>query len=144
MIKRLALAALTMSLAASARADSPQGGHILELGCLEALVAVDQARLAGVFAFIPEKDTLSAFADLLARDPAALKKYVAKVEADLKGAFGISQWDRDALVGVITLYGSPLADTFSKPAPKVVTRISELTQAPVLPLEQITARRKKA
>ena len=140
----LVSAAFVLSLAAAANAESPQGAHILDLSCVEALVAVDQARLAGVFSFIAEKDAIPAFADLLARDPKALKKFIEKVEHDFKIATGISRWDRDVLAAVMSLYGSPLGDTFPKPAPKVVSRIAELTQETVVPLEQITARRKKA
>ncbi len=143
MRKTFILAAVALGLASRAGAQASESAHLLDLSCVEALVSVDQARLAGVFSFIAEKDAVAAFADLLARDPGSLKKFLAKVEKDLSQALGISKWDRDALAAVMTLYGSPLGDTLPKPAPKVVTRIGELTQAPVMPLEQITARRKK-
>lgn len=136
---RAAFAALLACAAAAAPAAS-QG--VINLSCVEALTAVGEADLAGVFSFVPEKDSAAAFADLTARNPKALKKFVAKVEADYKAAKGISAWDKAVLRGVLGLYASPLADTLKKPGGKVLSRITELAALPALTLEAITAARR--
>ncbi|MDD5629635.1 MAG: hypothetical protein PHU21_11260 [Elusimicrobia bacterium] len=118
-------------------------GSVLDLSCIEALAAVGEADLAGVFSFIPEKDLPAAFADLVVNDGKALKKYVAKVGRDFDDAGGITTWDRSALLAVLALYSGPAAPTLEKPSPKVMARINELSLAATMSLEQVAARRKK-
>jgi hypothetical protein len=138
MISALLLAAgLFFGPAASAQ-------QILDLNCVEGLVAVDRAALAGVFSFIAPKDTAPAFADLLVRDQKALKKFLAKMEKDLKSASGVTVWDHEVLLNAVSLFGSPLAPTLDVPVKKVLGRMSELSLAPTLSLEQVAVRRKSS
>jgi hypothetical protein len=130
------LFAALLSLSASAQ-------NAFNPSCVEALVAIGESRLTGIFAFVSEKDSAAAFADFLMRDKSALKKFVAKDEKDLKELQGLSQWDHDVISAALAFLASPLAETVEKPAAKVVARLNELARSPVLTLEQIAAARRK-
>lgn len=136
-MKKVLLAAALVVCAASSDA-----AQMLNLSCVEALVAVMRPELAGVFSFIKEEDAPRAFADMVARDKKALKKYLGKLEDDFKLTQSLTPWDRDAAGALVALYGSPLAETLeNKPKPQQVQRLAELAAAPTIPLEQMTARR---
>ena len=139
----LILAAALAAGAAAAPEPGPTSGGVLNLSCIEALAAIGQPHLAGVFSFIPEKDSPAAFADLAAHDGKALKRYVEKVGKDFEAAGGVMIWDHEVLVFALALYSGPLAATFEQPTAKVLARINELSLAPTLSLEQVAARRKK-
>ena len=140
----LILAAALAAGVAAAPASAPavQGG-VLNLSCIEALAAIGQPSLAGVFSFIPEKDSPAAFADLLVHDNKALKKYAEKVGQDLKAASGITDWDHEAVMFALSLLTGPLAQTLEKPSGKLMARLNELSLAPKLSLEVVVSRRKK-
>jgi hypothetical protein len=123
--------------------EAPRDAHMLNLSCVEALVSIDEARLAGAFSFVPEKDAPAAFADLVVHDRKALKKYVAKLDKDFKDAGGISIWDHESVAFAVSIYGSPLAQTLDKPAASVISHMAELAAAPTMTLEQLTAKRRK-
>jgi hypothetical protein len=106
-------------------------------------MAVGEGRLAGVFSFISEKDSPTAFADLAVHDKEILKKFVAKLERDAKNASGLSQWDHDALAAIQTILSSPIGETVPKPPAKVVARMTELARLPALSLDKVQSRRKK-
>jgi hypothetical protein len=135
---------LTAMAVLTQAATMPVQGGVLNLSCVDALVAVGQPNLAGVFAFVPEKDSAAAFADLMAREPKALKKYMRKLDDDIKVAGGITPWDHEAILAVIALLGSPLAETFPKPPAKLSARLNEISMAQTVSLETVTARRKKS
>ena len=135
-----AFAFLTVSAAKAAETSPPM--QMLNLSCMQALVAVDQADLAGVFSFISEKDSPMAFADLLAHNKKALKKFVAKADKDLKAVSGIAAWDHDVFQAMISIYSSPLGETLDKPDAKVMAHLAELAHSPTLTLDQMTARRR--
>lgn len=116
--------------------------QILDLNCMDALVAAEKTSLAGVFSFIAPKDAPAAFSDMIVRDPKAMKKYLTRVRKDFKAAAGITIWDHDVVLGVISLLGSPLSSTFDRPPKKIVDQLTELSLAPTLSLEQVAARRK--
>lgn len=125
-------------------AAAPAGAQqLLGTGCMEALIASGQADLAGIFSFISEKDSAAAFADLVVHKKDAMKKYLGRVESDLKAAGGIGVWDHEVLVLVTQFYASPLAQTVPVPAAKTTAKIGELTLAATLPLDQLSARRKR-
>jgi hypothetical protein len=132
---------LTLALAAPARSQGAADGQMLNLSCVEALASIDEARLAGVFSFVPEKDSPTAFADLVARDPKAMKRYLKKLNRDLKQAGGLSQWDHDVVVAAVTLYGSPMAAMLPKQKPATIEHLASLAQAPAMTLQELTAKR---
>jgi len=139
----LAAALSATAVRAAAPALDASSGGVLNLNCIEALASIGEPKLAGVFSFIAEKDSPAAFADLVAHDGKALKKYVVKVEQDFKASGGVTEWDHEVLMFVLSLYSGPLGQTLEKPAAKVLPRLNELSLAPKLTLEQVTARRKK-
>lgn len=139
MIRKLVLAAVLSGPAVVASAQ-----QILDLGCMDALVASGKTSLAGVFSFIAPKDTAAAFSDMIVRDPKAMKKYLARVSKDFKAASGITVWDHDVALSVLSLLSSPLSSTFEPPSKKIVSQLTELSLAPTLSLEQVSARRKSS
>ncbi len=148
-MKKLSLAVIALALAvpstSSALTSTSVGSdsHMLSLSCVEALVAIDEAKLAGVFSFVPEKDAPAAFGDLIVHDKKALKKYVTKLDRDRDQAGGISPWDHDVMMFILQIYASPLADTLEKPGAAGMERLTVLANAPTMQLQEITARRKK-
>lgn len=102
-----------------------------DLSCIEALKAVDEGALAGLFSFIQPQDSPKAFADLIMHNKKALKKYVAKLATDLKTAAGIMPWDRDALQFALRIYDSPLRETLVQPGDKTLAQMRALSAAPV-------------
>lgn len=143
MIKGILMSAALLTRSAAVSAEAPAAMQMLNLSCVEALASVDEAGLAGVFSFIPDKDSPAAFADLLVHNKKATKKFLAKVEKDLKSSGGISLWDHQSLQFALAIYASPLAETLEKPAGKTVSKITELAAAPTLSLEELTARRRR-
>jgi hypothetical protein len=122
---------------------APRAAGMINLSCVEALVSIEEQRLAGVFSFISEKDGPAAFADLIVHNKKSLKKYLGKLSADRKAANGISSWDHDALQFALGIYDSPLGATVEAPG-KLKDEMQALLAAPVLTLEQVTAARRKA
>lgn len=141
-MKPLLILASTL-VAAAAFGEPPKSMQMINLSCMEALVAIDQADLAGVFSFIQEKDGPAAFADLVVHDKYALKKFLGKVEKDYKLVAGVSSWDHDVIQFALSIYMSPLAETLHNPGKKVIARMGELLAAPARTLQEIATRRQK-
>ena len=144
-MRGLALTAVLASLLAGAPRAAAQTGPnagMINLSCVEALAATGRTDLAGIFSFVAEKDSHAAFGDLLARDPKTMKKFLAKLDKDLRKAGGISVWDQQVLLFVGTIYASPLAETLPKPSSKVSDKIAKLSAAKTMTLEELTARRR--
>jgi len=116
---------------------------MISLSLIEALSAIKQPNLVGVFAFVTEKNAPFALADLLARDKNAMKRYLDKLDGDFKAANGLTEWDHEVCASLINLYGSPMANTFGVPEPKRMKQINDCMLAPAIPLESIVAKRKK-
>ncbi|MDD5655921.1 MAG: hypothetical protein PHF00_01535 [Elusimicrobia bacterium] len=142
--RTLAVLAALAAAGVPARAQQPGGqGGVINLSCMEALVSIGRAELAGVFSFVADKDSPAAFADLVAHEPKGLKKYAARLEKDQLAAGGITPWDHEALLSLLALFSGPLADTLGKPSAKLLARLNDLSLAPTVPLETVMARRKK-
>ncbi len=142
-ILAVAALALPLSAASTPRSNPMNSGGIVSLSLVEALAAVRAPELAGIFSFIAEGDSPFAFADYLARDKKALKRYIEKLGDDLKAANGLTAWDHSVCAGLVNLYASPLANTFGRPEDKRMSRINQCVLAPVIPLGEIVARRKR-
>lgn len=134
---------LLLAAAAAPRAQQMVPGQLINLSCMEALVAVGRRELAGIFYFVPEKDAPQAFADFLMHDKKALKLFVAKVAKDKKAAGGIAAWDRETLTYALTLYASPLRSTLVDPGEKAIAEMRDLAGSPVVPLELLENARRK-
>ncbi|OGR90821.1 MAG: hypothetical protein A2V88_08390 [Elusimicrobia bacterium RBG_16_66_12] len=116
---------------------------MVNLSLVDALAAIEEPQLAGVFSFIPEKHSTFAFADLMARDKKALRRYLEKLKADLKAADGLTGWDHEVCATLVNLYASPLSGAFEKPDDKRLKKINECVLAPAVQLSEIVAKRKK-
>jgi len=138
---RLAAALLIATLLSPALARAQASAQMINLSCLEALTAIGQGRLTGVFSFVAEKDSVAAFSDMIARDKKALKKFVEKVEADKKQAGAISEWDGGVLKFTLSLFDSPLATTLDNPGKGTLARMAELSQTPMISLSELSSRR---
>jgi hypothetical protein len=149
-----ALLAAAVALGAPASAGAPEAprapaeaqqtvGGMVSLSLVEALAAIKQPQLGGVFSFISEKDAPFAFADLMARDRKLMKKYLDKLDADRKAGNGLTDWDHAVCASLVNLYSSPAAESFVAKEPKLMSRINECVLAPVVPLEAIVAGRRK-
>ncbi len=134
--------AVSLCLLAAGAQGAPVSGGIINLSCMEALAAIEKPELAGVFSFVAEKDSANAFANLVVQKGGSLKKYAAKLEQDSKAAGGITVWDHESVLVVLSLLAGPLADTLEKPSAKVTRQLSELSLVPAVSLETVSAKRK--
>ena len=151
---RTALAAAALALASPAPAGTPAAARtagdvnatatgMISFSLVEALAALHQPQLAGIFSFVSEKNAPFAFADFLARDKKSMKLYLDKLGDDFKAASGLTEWDHQVCASLINLYGSPMAGTFGRPDEKRMKQINDCMLAPTVALEAIVARRKK-
>jgi hypothetical protein len=157
---RAALVVAAFALAAPAYAGAPAAARpksaapqpavdacaptgMISFSLIEALAALHQPQLAGIFTFVAEKNAPFAFADLLARDKKAMKLYLDKLDGDFKAAAGLTDWDHEVCASLINLYSSPMAATFGKPDDKRMKQINDCMLAHSVSLEQIVAGRKK-
>ncbi len=127
---------------AAARASQAPTGMI-SFSLIEALAALHQPQLAGIFSFVAEKDAPFAFADLIARDKKSMKLYLEKLSDDDKAGSGLTEWDHEVCASLINLYSSPMAATFGVPDAKRMKQINDCMLSQTVPLEDIVARRKK-
>ncbi|MBI4371572.1 MAG: hypothetical protein HY552_04665 [Elusimicrobia bacterium] len=144
----LAVAAVSGASPAPRAAPAPAaataaGGGVLNLSLVEALTGVGQPQLAGLFSFVPERDSPIAFADLLARDRKLLKRYAAKLRADRKAAGGLTAWDHEVCAALVNFYASPLAAGLRKPDAARLSDLNQCVLASVMPLSEIVARRRR-
>ena len=158
---RAALAAAAFALAAPAHAGAPAAARprnanqapvaadacaptgMISFSLVEALAALHQPQLAGIFTFVAEKNAPFAFADLIARDKKLMKLYLDKLDGDFKAAAGLTGWDHEVCASLINLYGSPMAATFGVPDSKRMKQINDCMLAHEVSLEEIVSRRKK-
>ncbi|MEK7384195.1 MAG: hypothetical protein AAB262_13030 [Elusimicrobiota bacterium] len=149
MIYALLLAVALPAAAASAAEVQPppvslaDAGVMVNLSLVDALTAIEEPQLGGIFSFIPDKYSTFAFADLMARDKKALKRYLGKLQSDLKAAGGLTGWDHEVCATLVNLYSSPLSGSFERPDAKRMSTINECVLAPVVSLSEVVARRKK-
>ena len=108
----------------------------------EALAAIEDSALVGVFLFVAPGDAPVAFAAYLLRDHAALKRFVKKVEQDAKRVKVISRWDKLVclhLVGMgVDSHRPAGGKTLSK---KWVARVQDLTLSQSAQYQDIVDRR---
>jgi len=86
----------------------PVQAQVINLSLLEALVAVDAATWRGSSASSPRNATSMAMADYLAHNHKALKKFLKKVERDLKEVQGINDWDRQVILFLVGINGGDI------------------------------------
>ena len=132
--------------AAAAEADggrwTPNAPQVINFSLVEALSAMDEQALGGIFSFVPEDKTSMALAVYLMQDRKGLKLFLKKVAKDRKEAQGINGWDKEVLLYLVGMGSSSVSPLAAKPIPRSwMKRIQELSLEPALPLEVIIQRR---
>ncbi|MDD5301876.1 MAG: hypothetical protein PHS14_02120 [Elusimicrobia bacterium] len=142
MIKALLAACLLAMPILSATGARAQ--EILSGSLIEALTAVGKPELGGVFTYVGDKNAPRAFADLIARDPKAMKRYTAKIMDDLKAAGGLTAWDHEVCATLVNHYaGAADMPGIKKPDAKRLKALNDCVLAPVMELSDIVSRRRK-
>mgnify|MGYP001611429689 FL=1 len=116
---------------------------MVNLSLIEAVASIDLPQVTGLFAFIAEQDASFAFADLIARDPKAMKKYLKKLADDEKLANGLTDWDHQVCATLVNLYASSMGAMLGRPDEKKMKFINACVLTPVVPLSEIVARRRR-
>jgi hypothetical protein len=141
MIRTILAACLLASppfAAPAARAQDMLSGSLIE-----ALAAVGKPELGGVFTYVGDKNAPSAFADLIARDAKAMKRYVSKLGDDRKAAGGLTAWDHQVCATLVNYYAGPDMPGIKRPAAKSLKALNDCVLTPVMELQDIVSRRKK-
>lgn len=154
-MRALAVAVLLASPASALAADvaarpaatriptSSAGPSVVNLSLIEGIAAIELPQVTGLFSFIAEQDASFAFADLVARDPKAMKRYLNKLRDDKKLSNGLTSWDHEVCATLVNLYASSLGAALNKPKQKDFDFINECVLAPVVPLSEIVSRRRR-
>ncbi|MBI2788489.1 MAG: hypothetical protein HYX59_07390 [Elusimicrobia bacterium] len=134
-----ALFASPLFAATAARAQDMLSGSLIE-----ALKAIEKPELGGVFTYVGPQNAPRAFADLIARDPKAMKRYTGKLMDDLKAAGGLTAWDHEVCATLVNHYaGAVEMPGIKKPDAKRLKALNDCVLAPVMELQDIVMRRKK-
>lgn len=127
--------------ATAARAQSD--GNILSGSLIEALQAVEKPELGGVFTYVDAKNAPTAFADLVARDAKAMKRYTSKLMSDLKAAGGLTAWDHQVCATLVNYYAGVAMPGIKRPDAKRLKALNDCVLSPVMELAVIVERRGK-
>ncbi len=140
---RLSLAAALFAFPLLA-GTAARAQEILSGSLIEALKAVEKPELGGVFTYVGEKNAPSAFADLIARDAKAMKRYTAKLAVDKKAAGGLTAWDHQVCATLVTHYaGGAQMPGIKRPDKKRLKALNDCVLAPVMELQGIVQGRDK-
>jgi len=133
------LLASPLFAATAARAQDMLSGPLIE-----ALAAVGKPELGGVFTYVGNQNAPRAFADLIARDPKAMKRYTEKLGDDRKAAGGLTAWDHEVCATLVNHYaGAVDMPGIKKPDAKRLKALNDCVLAQVMELQDIVSRRKK-
>lgn len=135
-------AALPRDIARSAAPEEEASG-LLAGALIEALAAIKKPELSGIFTYVGEANAPRAFADLVARDPKAMKLYVAKLMADLKAAGGTTAWDHEVCATLVNYYAGPAIAGLKKPNAKRLKAFNDGVLSPVKELQDIVSQRNR-
>ncbi len=146
MVKIAAILMLAVAVWAAPVAAQPLTGtprvQRVSPAVIEALAAIRARALVGIFRFVAPSEAPTALADYLLRDHAKLKRFVKKLEKDLKKFRAISRWDKYVclhMVGLGLNRSSP--GTGKMLSKKWIARVQELTLVPSLPHRELAMRR---
>lgn len=125
--------------ATAARAQDMLNGSLIE-----ALSAIEKPELGGVFTYVGTQNAPRAFADLVARDAKAMKRYAAKLDADMKKANGLTAWDHEVCATLVNHYaGGAVLPGIKRPDEKRLKTLNACVLSPVMELQDLVERRKK-
>jgi hypothetical protein len=117
--------------------------EMVSASLIEALAAIEKPELGGLFSYVGEKNGPAAFADLVARDAKAMKRYTAKLDSDMKVANGLAAWDHEVCATLVNYYAGMAMPGVKRPDAKRMKSLNACVLSPVLELQEIVARRKK-
>ncbi len=141
-MRKLLLAASLLALppfaATAARAQEMLSGSLIE-----ALKAVEKPELGGVFTYVGDKNAPTAFADLVARDAKAMKRYTAKLADDRKAAGGLTAWDHQVCATLVNYYAGGAMPGTKRPDAKRLKMLNDCVLTPVMELQDIVMKRGK-
>lgn len=142
-MRRILLAAAIFAAPLFA-ATAARAQDILSGSLIEALQAIEMPELGGVFTYVGTQNAPRAFADLIARDPKAMKRYTDKLRKDLKAAGGLTAWDHEVCATLVNHYaGGGDMPGMKRPDAKRLKALNECVLSPVMELHDIVSRRKK-
>ncbi len=141
MLRTFLAACLLASPLLAATASRAQ--DILSGSLVEALTAVGKPELSGVFTYVGEKNAPRAFADLIARDAKAMKRYTGKLTDDQKAAGGLTAWDHEVCATLVNHYAGVEVPGIKKPDAKRLKALNVCVLSPIMELADIVARRGK-
>jgi hypothetical protein len=130
------LLASPLLAATAARAQEMLSGSLIE-----ALKAVGKPELGGVFTYVGGENAPRAFADLIARDAKAMKRYAAKIDEDRKVAGGLTAWDHEVCATLVNHYAGSSMPGIARPDEKRLKSLNACVLAPVMELQEIVSRR---
>jgi hypothetical protein len=135
------LLASPLFAATSARAQAE--GGMLSGSLIEALKAIEKPELGGVFTYVGAENAPRAFADLIARDAKAMKRYTAKLADDRKVANGLTPWDHQVCATLVNYYASIPMPGIKKPDAKRLKALNECVLSTVVELSEIVEKRNR-
>jgi hypothetical protein len=136
----LAVGLLASPLLAATAAHAQE---MLSGSLIEALAAVGKSELGGVFTYVGDKNAPSAFADLIARDLKAMKRYTNKLSDDRKAAGGLTPWDHQVCATLVNYYAGVPMPGIKKPDDKRLKALNDCVLSSVVELSVIVERRSK-
>ena len=139
MLKLLLAAFIVASPILSATAARAQ--DMLSGSLIEALNAIQKPELGGVFTYVGDKNAPTAFADLVARDSKAMKRYTAKLADDRKAAGGLTAWDHQVCATLVNYYAGGAMPGTKRPDAKRRKALNDCVLAPVLEFQEIVSKR---
>lgn len=139
MIRTLLGVVLLLSLLLAGTAARAQ--EILSGSLIEALKAIEKPELGGVFTYVGDKNAPTAFADLIARDPKAMKRYTAKLGDDRKAAGGLTAWDHQVCATLVNYYAGGAMPGIKRPDAKRLKALNDCVLTPVMELQDIVSKR---
>lgn len=141
MLRSILAACLLASPLLAATAARAQ--DILSGSLIEALIAVGKPELGGVFTYVGAQNSPRAFADLIARDSKAMKRYTGKIMDDRKAAGGLTAWDHEVCAVLVNHYAGAAMPGIKKPDEKRLKALNDCVLTPVMELQEIVTRRSK-
>jgi len=139
MLKVLVAVCLLVSplfAATAARAQDMLSGSLIE-----ALKSVEKPELGGVFTYVGNQNAPRAFADLIARDKKAMRRYTDKLNDDRKVAKGLTAWDHEVCAILVNHYAGAEMPGIKKPDAKRLKALNACVLAPVMELQDIVSKR---
>lgn len=121
---------------------APPTGNV-DLSLIDTLDAIGEPQLGGLFKYVSDQYAPFAFAEILAADKKAMKRFLGKIDEDHKTAGGISQWEKTVCAVLVNTYQNTPDDDPLKPDKKRMSQINKCMLVPVVSFQEILMRRRR-